>query len=161
MAEQLAKVVDKDALDSSEGAQGRLKITVPAAWLADGAELSVAAPKLVSCARCDGGGCDSCGRSGALSGPRKPELRNLRLTLPSSDSAVLLRLVRPFEQGEIDQLLVQVRTGEEPSKGVSRVEPVVVPEAAPMVIPETMPPWGKIALVAAAIIAVIAALASL
>lgn len=160
MAEQLAKVVDKDALDSSEGAQGRLKITVPAAWLADGAELSVAAPKLVSCARCDGGGCDSCGRSGALSGPRKPELRNLRLTLPSSDSGVVLRLVKPFEQGEIDQLLVQVKKGEEPSKGVSRVEPVVVPTAEAVVVPGA-PPWGKIALVAAAIVAVIAALVAL
>ncbi|HHH29354.1 MAG TPA: hypothetical protein ENK57_13555 [Polyangiaceae bacterium] len=160
MAEQLAKVVDKEALDSSEGAQGRLKITVPAAWLADGAELSVAAPKLVSCARCDGGGCDSCGRSGALSGPREPELRNLRLALPSSDRAVVLRLVKPFEQGEIDQLLVQVKTGEEPSKGVSRVGPAVVPPVDPVVVPLAAAPWGKVALVAAAIAAVIAALMS-
>lgn len=147
MAEQLARVVDKDALDSSDGAQGRLKITVPFAWLAEGAELSVAAPKLVSCARCEGGGCDSCGRSGALSGPRKPELRNLRLTLPSSESAVLLRLVKPFEQGEIDQLLVQVKAGDEPSKGVSRVEPVVVPDAAPVVVPPAAMPWGKLSLI--------------
>ena len=75
---------------------------------------------------------------------------------------MVLRLVKPFEQGEIDQLLVQVRKGDEPSKGVSRVEPVVAPPVEPVVAtPVPAPPWGKIALVAAAVIAIIAAVMSL
>jgi hypothetical protein len=155
MAQRLAQVVDKAALDDAEGGRARLKITVPGAWFAAGAQLDVQAPKLMACDRCDGGGCDGCDRSGALRGPREPMARRVALHIPASTAGqgLVLRLVRPFDEGEIDQLMVQVRAGEEASKGVTRVEAVVV--ASPRALEA---PWGKIALVAAAIIAVITAL---
>jgi len=41
-------------------------IEVPAAWFEVGATLQISLPRLLSCARCDGGGCDVCGRRGAF-----------------------------------------------------------------------------------------------
>lgn len=157
MAEPLARVVDKAALDSSDGSRARLKVTVPSAWLQEGARLAITTPKLIACARCDGGGCDGCDRSGALRGPRAEARRQIQVELPSAEGpgALVLRLVNPFEEGEIDQLLVQVRAGEEPSRGVSRIAPIVIAPPSGLV----QPSWGKIALVAAAVIAVILALA--
>jgi hypothetical protein len=157
MSEPLARVVDKYALDSSDGGRARLKVTVPTSWLSEGARLAITAPKLLACARCDGGGCDACDRSGALRGPRAPERREIQLELPSSDdgNGVILRLQRPFEEGEIDQLLVQIRTGSEPSRGVTRISPIVVASGAEEAV---SPSWSQIALVAAAILAAILAL---
>ncbi|MEZ4444184.1 MAG: hypothetical protein R3B72_34245 [Polyangiaceae bacterium] len=153
----LGRVVDKQALDESEGTRASVALVVPAGWLTEGAQLEVLPAKLLACARCDGGGCDGCDRSGALRAPRDEEARRFRLTLPSGApaSGVLLRLVKPFEEGEIDQLLVRVKAGESPSKGVTRI---VAPQ--PVVVPPTGLPWPRVALVVAAAAAVIAAIAS-
>ena len=41
-------------------------IEVPENWFWVGATLQIALPRLLSCARCDGGGCDACERRGAF-----------------------------------------------------------------------------------------------
>lgn len=41
-------------------------IEVPVGWFEVGATLEVSLPRLLSCARCEGGGCDACERRGAF-----------------------------------------------------------------------------------------------
>lgn len=120
MAKQLAKVADIAALDAHEGACARLKITVPSAW--HGATLAIEAPKRLTCHRCDGGGCDSCARSGAFTCPAEPAERRFEMTLPQALKPVSrIRVPAPFDAGAIGQLIVEVRVGDEPSRGVSRL----------------------------------------
>ncbi|MDC0678575.1 hypothetical protein [Sorangium atrum] len=122
---ELAQLIDREGLDASDGSRGRLAIAVPAAWARDGADIEVAVPARVTCARCDGGGCDSCARSGAHRAPTEVAARTLRLRLPPDLSGgVTLRLVRPFgELAPLDQLLVELREGSAASPGVHRVTP--------------------------------------
>ncbi|MBI4954871.1 MAG: hypothetical protein HY908_22810 [Myxococcales bacterium] len=63
---ELARLVDRAALDEAPGPRGRLRVTVPESWLATPSELEIRVPARLTCARCDGGGCDACGRSGAV-----------------------------------------------------------------------------------------------
>ena len=42
------------------------RIRVPRGWLTEGATIEVVLPRNLTCARCDGGGCDACDRSGAI-----------------------------------------------------------------------------------------------
>jgi hypothetical protein len=53
-------------LDGPRGADGSLSVTVLSAWLEGGSRLLVRLPRKLVCAACEGGGCDSCERSGAL-----------------------------------------------------------------------------------------------
>lgn len=114
----LARVVDPEAVDAMSGPWGRLEIRVPASWARRTIEIVV--PPRVACARCDGGGCDSCGKSGAFKLATAPE-RTLRAALPETlGGGVILRLVDPFgEGGPVEVLHVEVRPGEAPSDGVT------------------------------------------
>src|SRR5690242_3451348 len=78
----LGRVVDPRALDASSGARARLRVGVPAAWLAEGGELELRVPARLACARCDGGGCDGCARSGALRAPEPASARVVRAYVP-------------------------------------------------------------------------------
>jgi hypothetical protein len=119
---KLGRVTDPNSLDASEGSRAALRIVVPEGWLRDGAELEVTAPKKLSCDRCDGGGCDGCGRSGALLAPDEPDDRRLSLHLPGGHAEGLqLRIVDPFQDAEIEQVIVTVQPGLEASTGVVRV----------------------------------------
>ncbi|WP_437501560.1 hypothetical protein [Sorangium sp. So ce1099] len=122
---ELGQLIDREDLDASDGARGRLSITVPAAWARGGADIEIAVPARVTCARCDGGGCDSCARSGAHRAPAEVAARTLRLRLPPDlTDCVTLRLVRPFgEHAPLDQLLVEVRADGAASPGVRCVAP--------------------------------------
>ncbi|WP_437587125.1 hypothetical protein [Sorangium sp. So ce1000] len=122
---ELAQLIDREGLDASDGSRGRVAIAVPAAWARDGADIEIAVPARVACARCDGGGCDSCARSGAHRAPTELAARTLRLRLPPDlTGGVTLRLVRPFgEHAPLDQLLVELREGDAASPGVLRVTP--------------------------------------
>jgi hypothetical protein len=82
-------------LNAPRGADGSLTITVPPQWLEQGSRLLVRVPKKLVCAACEGGGCDACARSGALTLPEtSEEERVLAVTLPSLDGAheVALRI---------------------------------------------------------------------
>jgi hypothetical protein len=41
-------------------------VSVPADWLEQGGAIECELPRRLSCARCEGGGCDVCGRSGVI-----------------------------------------------------------------------------------------------
>jgi len=41
-------------------------VEAPSMWFREGASIEVRLPRLLTCARCEGGGCDLCGRRGAF-----------------------------------------------------------------------------------------------
>lgn len=107
---QLARVVDTDALARSDGPRASFGVAVPAAWLERGARIEIAAPRLLHCDRCDGGGCDGCDRKGAFRGPGDAAARTFCLQLPAGHgSGCKVRLAQPFEG--VEQLVVVVRVG--------------------------------------------------
>ena len=92
-----------------------MHIVVPRGWRA----VEVTTPKLLSCDRCDGGGCDGCDRRGAFRAPADEKARRLSLTLPSHQGdGLVLRLPQPFVDHTVEQLMVRVTYGEAPSAGV-------------------------------------------
>jgi hypothetical protein len=130
---QLGKLLDPEALDADVGPRARVKITVPAGW-ADGASLvEVALPRALECARCEGGGCDGCGRSGALRGPASEAERIVRVQLPRGlGEGVALRLAQPFGRSSpIAQLWLEVRPGVAAASSVRRI-PRAGPERRPV-----------------------------
>lgn len=60
----LARVTND--VDEPRGPDVLHTVEVPMEWLGQGASVSVALPRLLTCARCEGGGCDACGRKGAF-----------------------------------------------------------------------------------------------
>lgn len=123
------------------------RIRVPRSWLAEGAAIELELPRNLKCAACEGGGCDRCERSGAISVRGRGEpIELLGVTLPkrgddfestASGRTVVLRIP---ERGGVSttpgeppgQLLLQVGIAEQPDSGVVRVvrEEIVVPEEA-------------------------------
>jgi hypothetical protein len=122
----LGRVLDTKALDQGVGPRARLRVNVPAAWLAEGAELVIAAPERLLCAHCDGGGCDACQRSGALRAPAEASHRIVRASFGAqgtSRTSVTLRIAKPFgDEHDIDQLLLAVHAADAPSACVTREE---------------------------------------
>ena len=121
---ELGRVIDPDELERAEGPVGRLTIDVLEDWLAEGAEVEVVVPSLVSCARCDGGGCDQCGRSGAFRLELDEAARTLTITLPcvTEKKAIAIRLVRPLgEEAPLEQLWIELRAGERASAFVRKL----------------------------------------
>lgn len=119
MAQALGRVVDSSALDACAEPRGRHAIEIPVAWV--GAEILVEIPARISCARCDGGGCDGCNRRGGHRIEGDEQDRSVRVKLPHAmDGTVVLRLVRPFgdEDASIAQLHLEARVGSEASTGV-------------------------------------------
>lgn len=53
-------------LEEPRGPDVACSIEVPQDWFLVGATLQISLPRLLSCARCDGGGCDACERRGAF-----------------------------------------------------------------------------------------------
>jgi hypothetical protein len=53
-------------LDEPRGPDVACSIEVPRAWFEQGATLQLQLPRLLNCARCNGGGCDACQRRGAF-----------------------------------------------------------------------------------------------
>lgn len=152
----LGRVLDPRALDEGTGARGRVQIEVPAAWLAEGCRLEILAPRRLPCARCDGGGCDACGKSGVLRAPDAEADRRLEITLPGTPGeAVALRLADPFGSGLVEQLIVEIRAGAA-SSGVTRLAaPLAALDAPPPVIPWRGVVVAAIAAVAAILVAVL------
>lgn len=124
MKPALGRVLDPDALDACGGPRARLRVAIPTAWAEAGATISFGAPARLACARCDGGGCDGCGRSGVLRAPEDASLRTLTVTVPPGRSGpFVLRMSAPFGAGaSVEQLLVEIVPGDEPSAGVTRLE---------------------------------------
>lgn len=131
MAKPLAQVTDVQALDALDGTAARVSIRVPATW--GGVTVEVSIPRMLTCDRCDGGGCDSCARSGALRAPKDGDVRRITMTLPTTIAPTKIRLPTPFEDPCIEQLFVEIRPGEL-SDSVRRLSPeraLAAPAAAP------------------------------
>ena len=128
----LGRLLDPRALDEGAGPRARVQSTVPAAWLTAGCRIEILAPRRLPCARCDGGGCDACGKSGVLRAPDDEAARLLEITLPpTANEAVALRLADPFGAGVVDQVIVEIRTGAA-SPGVTRIPDPLADEPAPL-----------------------------
>jgi hypothetical protein len=160
---ELARTLDRQALDDDPGPRVRLQLAVPLEWAREGATVRVVAPPRVACARCDGGGCDSCGRAGAYKLSQSPDERAFELTLPAglpADGAEL-RVSRPFGAGSpIAQALCQVRQvglGELP-RGCTRVDAAPGGPRGGAVGLAALSPWRvAVAVVALALAAWVAA----
>ncbi len=111
---------------------------MPRAWLETGEVVEFELPRNLSCAACDGGGCDSCERSGAITLRGRDELPEvLSVTLPmrkpepnSETRGVVIRIPEqgglPPEVGEPlprGFLLLRVEPAEAADPGVLRVVP--------------------------------------
>lgn len=118
---ELARLLDPDALDRAEGPRGRVTVVIRPEWLAAGDAIEIALPRRLVCARCEGGGCDGCSRSGAVR--VSVEDPRIRIGLPRNGRApLLLRLVRPLgATAGLEQLAVEVRTGDAPTAGCARI----------------------------------------
>jgi hypothetical protein len=117
------------------------RIRVPRAWFESGEVVEFEVPRNLSCASCDGGGCDLCERAGAITLRGRNELPEiLNVTLPvrkadASDSrCVVIRIPEqgglPPEEGELlprGLLLLRVEPAEVADPGVSRVLPPELP----------------------------------
>gem|GEM_PF-1278845 len=130
---ELSRVLDVAALDHAAGPIGRTELDVPREWLAHGARVSFVVPSRVACARCEGGGCDGCGRSGALRLDVPDARRCIELTLPARASdgrgsrtaveAFVVRLVRPLgDEAPLEQLVVLVRAADVATSTCERVD---------------------------------------
>ena len=114
MSTPLGSVLERDDGTGQAGPRGRLTVDVLEAWLEAGTVLEIVVPARLACARCEGGGCDECGRSGAIRIAGAEEERRLRITL--SESARGLRLTRPLgPDAGLDQLIVELRAAAVPS----------------------------------------------
>lgn len=120
-----------------------MRIDVPRHWLTEGAELELVVPRILSCDHCDGGGCEGCGKSGALRAPEAETARTLRLGVPSGhERAVQLRLVDPFDGSDVSQLIVEIHAADAAAAGVRRIEPLALPRRAR--VPRAV--WGVAAM---------------
>lgn len=138
MTQALGRVLQKDELDGPRGPDGRHRVTVPRAWLVEARWIELELPRMLECARCDGGGCDGCERSGAVTTRGRKELPELvELKLPAAAQAVTVRLPRrgglpPDATPALARgsLLLVVAPGDRASDGVRELERDVAPVAA-------------------------------
>ncbi len=131
------------ALEVPRGPDVKHRIRVPASWLAAGAEVELELPRNLACAACEGGGCDACDRSGAISvRGRKEPVELLTVTLPTraddlegtgSGRTLVLRVpdrgglsTIPSEPRGL--LFLHISTSHEPDPTVRRIEVVAPPE---------------------------------
>jgi hypothetical protein len=150
----LARIVDVADASLRAGPAGRLAVTVPRAWLEEGALVEVVLPTLVACTACDGGGCDGCARSGAhrLERPAHERLVQVALT-PTRAEAVALRIFDPLGGGAgLAVLVLELRGGEVASAGCRRVPGVASLGSATAARPGLV----VIGLVVAAVVAALA-----
>jgi hypothetical protein len=74
-------------VDGERGPDASYELRLPVEWLAQGASIEFELPRHLACAVCGGGGCDACGRSGALSVRGKDEPPEVvPVTLPMLES---------------------------------------------------------------------------
>jgi hypothetical protein len=157
---RLARVTG--GLDLPRGPDAKHRIRVLSRWLDEGAVIELELPRNLACAKCDGGGCDACGRSGAVTlrgRDEPPEI--VQVTLPRrGDSAELAGsgrgvVLRVPERGGLanddglarGNLMLTVLVAAKEDPGVVRIEraALVEPEAkrAAVVRPPARPEARK------------------
>ena len=143
MSEILARVTPR-TLDVPRGPDVVHRIRVPRAWLESGEVVELELPRNLSCAACDGGGCDQCQRAGAVSLRGRKELPEILLvTLPArkpdAEGGTRGVVIRIPEQGGLPSaederlprgfLLLRVEPADVADPGVSRVTALAAPES--------------------------------
>jgi hypothetical protein len=115
----LGQVLDVAALDASNGPCARVRVGLEPGW-SRGDTLRITVPERLTCARCDGGGCDACQRSGALRAPAEPGDRTVRVELPElPPRGVAVRLLRPFgDAADVEQLRIELHASARSDVGV-------------------------------------------
>lgn len=112
---ELGQVLNRDTLDESSGARARMRIAVLEAWVKERATVLVEAPERVECARCEGGGCDTCERRGGFRLGADVATRSFPVSLPAEvGDGIVVRVPHPFASPcpgglEIAQMLCEVR----------------------------------------------------
>ena len=112
----------------------RIALRVPRDWLEEGSVIEFELPRHLTCRACEGGGCDTCERSGAVTLRERGEPPDLvEVTLPSrpEDESFVIRIP---ERGGLaseesglprGQLFLRIEAVDsEPSASVSKVVPV-------------------------------------
>jgi hypothetical protein len=158
------------------------RIRVPRAWLEAGEVVELELPRNLSCAACNGGGCDVCERAGAVALRGRNELPELlSVTLPTrkaeADSELRGVVIRIPEQGGLPAvglplprglLLLRVEPAEAADPGVSLARPPSVPAVLERVVervalslrvPKPTQARSVVFVVALAVLLVLAALA--
>jgi hypothetical protein len=83
LPEVLARVTSR-AVDGPRGPDVIHRVKVRREWLLKGEALELELPRNLACAACGGGGCDTCGRSGAITLRQRDELAEVvEITLPA------------------------------------------------------------------------------
>jgi hypothetical protein len=173
MGEVLGRVVSAD-LTSPRGPDAAHRIRVPRRWLQTGALVEIELPRNLTCASCEGGGCDACDRSGALTVRERGEpIGLLVVTLPAGDldGAVVIPIPEygglPPEGSELPRghLLLRVEPGTKADPSVTLAPDRVVEAKLPTpVVPakslERRPVWFLAAALAVGVMLVIWALLS-
>jgi len=180
VSEVLAKVTSR-ALNVPRGPDVLHRIRVPGAWLESGEVVEFELPRNLTCAVCDGGGCDACERAGAITMRGRhepPEILHVTLPMRKSDADGDARgvMIRIPEQGGLPPensamlprglLLLRVEPAEVADPGVSRVAPSAPPLSVQRVMLSLRIPaspggrvWLLVAVVAIVVLAGLAILA--
>ena len=126
------------------------RLRVRAEWLEEGAAIEFELPRNVTCAECEGGGCDRCDRSGAITLRGKNELSEVVQVVERTVSGRALVIRIPQRGGYADDpelprgmLMLSVVPADEPDPGVVRVEqplPSLAEKIAASVHPEAIGP---------------------
>jgi hypothetical protein len=136
VAEVLGRVVQVD-LDSPRGPDASHRIKVPRDWIVEGSVIELELPRHLTCRNCEGGGCDVCERSGAVTLRGRGEPPDLvEVTLPArpeNDSFViripehggLASMESGLPRGQLF-LRIEASEGSDPSASVNKIVPVVV-----------------------------------
>ncbi len=126
----MTQVLGKITAPEREGPSGpdvMHRIEVPEAWFEEGVHLEIELPQRLACARCEGGGCDACGRSGAITlyaQGEVPLVVHVGLPRAAPGGVVLLRI----PEGGAPYRLAGVPPAAAPSE--HRGPEAAVPEAA-------------------------------
>ena len=120
---RLARVLDPAEIDALTGPHGKISISLASSAAEQETEIIV--PKKVVCARCDGGGCDRCGRSGAIRLDSSDDDRKVRFMFPATAQDLRIRIVRPV--AGLDLLTVEVRVTQSSALQIRRSDALALP----------------------------------
>jgi hypothetical protein len=132
MAHVLGRVTKP--ISDERGPDALYELRLPGEWLEQGASIEFELPRHLTCAACGGGGCDACGRSGALTVRSKDQpCEIVPVTLPERRGhpgrpGVVLRIPEcgglPPERSRLPRglLLLRVLPGQTSAETVRRLD---------------------------------------
>ena len=133
------------------GPDAKHRIRVAQAWLEEGAAIEIELPRNLTCAACDGGGCDACERSGAVSVRSRGEARErIQVTLPAcaTDSGARGIVLRIPDSGGLaapdsllprGMLLLSVLGSEQADAGVRMIHSTLPPPEVVRTLTDPVP----------------------